>query len=58
MESHCKKCNGVFECTDKGLVQHLRYFHNDAFRKYISELGPHDLEQLNKALDWDIKYDS
>ena len=57
-EIHCRRCHGIFGCTDKELVCHLRYFHNDIFKKYISELGPQDLKLLNKALDWDIKYDS
>ena len=57
VEAYCRRCKGVFECTDKGLVSHLRYFHNDIFRKYIAELGPRDLKTLNLALGWDIKYD-
>lgn len=52
----CRRCNGIFGCTPKDLVSHLRYFHNDIFHKYISELGPRDLAKLNKALHWDIKY--
>lgn len=57
VEAHCRRCGLIFDGTDKGLVCHLRYFHNDLFRKYISDLGPQDLKYLNKALGWDIKYD-